>query len=73
MKVTGKGQITIPKHIREKYAITPNSEVDFVEVNNRIFLIKKKSLKNQGRFQRFRGIATVKMTTDEIMSLMRDK
>ena len=31
MKVTAKGQVTIPVQIREKLGITPNSEVDFVE------------------------------------------
>lgn len=73
MKVTIKGQVTIPQYIREKYAIMPNSEVDFVEENNRIVLTKKKKTKDQSRFQKFRGIATIKMTTDEIMSLTRDK
>ena len=30
MRVTIKGQVTIPQHIREKLGILPNSEVDFL-------------------------------------------
>ncbi|MCF8080817.1 MAG: AbrB/MazE/SpoVT family DNA-binding domain-containing protein [Desulfobacterales bacterium] len=36
MRVTTKGQVTIPQHIREKFGITPDSEVDFVEEKGRI-------------------------------------
>ncbi|MEM0898556.1 MAG: AbrB/MazE/SpoVT family DNA-binding domain-containing protein [Pseudomonadota bacterium] len=31
MRVTEKGQVTIPKHIREKLGIVPGSEVEFAE------------------------------------------
>jgi AbrB family looped-hinge helix DNA binding protein len=40
MRVTTKGQVTIPQHIREKLGITPAIEVDFVEEGGRIFLVK---------------------------------
>ena len=74
MKVTTKGQVTIPQHIREKLGIFPTTEVDFVEEKGRVYLVKKKSkaIKNQ-RFNKLRGIATVKMTTDQIMALTRGK
>ena len=73
MRVTTKGQVTIPQHIREKFAITPDSEVDFIEEKGRIYLVKKqRSKKRAGKFQRLRGTATVKMTTDEIMALTRE-
>jgi len=72
MKVTTKGQVTIPQHIREKLGITPNTDVDFIEEKGRIYLIKKsKQSGKTGRFKTLRGIATVKMTTDEIMALTR--
>ncbi len=29
MRVTSKGQVTIPQHVRERLGITPGSEVDF--------------------------------------------
>ncbi len=72
MRITNKGQITIPEHIREKLGITPGSDVDFFQEGNRVYLIKKKILSSKkNKFRRFRGIATIKMTTDEIMSLTR--
>lgn len=72
MRVTTKGQVTIPQHIREKLGITPATEVDFVEEKDRVFLVKRKGGKSAtGKFTRLRGVATVKMTTDEIMALTR--
>ena len=73
MRVTVKGQVTIPRHVREMLGIVPNSEIDFKEENNRVYLLKKtgRSVKQENKFRRFRGAATVKMTTDEIMALTR--
>lgn len=72
MRVTTKGQVTIPQHIREKMGITPSTEVDFVEERGRIVLVKRKEAKPATqRFAKLRGVATVKMTTDEIMALTR--
>ncbi|MGB9498313.1 MAG: AbrB/MazE/SpoVT family DNA-binding domain-containing protein [Dissulfuribacterales bacterium] len=72
MRVTTKGQVTIPQHIREKLGITPAVEVDFVEEKGRVYLVKKRGRNNSPRkFNQLRGIAAVKMTTDEIMTLTR--
>jgi AbrB family looped-hinge helix DNA binding protein len=72
MRVTTKGQVTIPQHIREKLGITPSTEIDFVEEGGRIFLVKRKAGNAAVRkFEKLRGSATVKMTTDEIMRLTR--
>ncbi len=72
MRVTTKGQVTIHQHIREKLGITPATEVDFVEEEGRVYLVKRKGKKAATlKFAKLRGIATVKMTTDEIMSLTR--
>jgi len=74
MQVTTKGQVTIPSHIREKLGITPNTDVNFQEEDGRAYLTKKKNpIPKKNRFRRFRGIATVKMTTDEIMALARGR
>lgn len=72
MRVTTKGQVTIPLHIREKLEITPATEVEFVEEGDRVFLVKQKGKKAATRkFAKLRGVGTVKMTTDEIMALTR--
>ena len=72
MRVTVKGQVTIPQHIREKLGITPSCEVDFIEEDGRVHLTKKtRRTPLPNHFRRFRGVATVKMTTDEILSLTR--
>ena len=63
MRVTTKGQVTIPQHVREKLGITPATEIDFIEE-------KGKNITTR-RFRKLRGIASVKMTTDEIMALTR--
>ena len=72
MRVTTKGQVTIPQHIREKMMITPSTEIDFVEEADRVYIVKKKDEKDSiSKFSKLRGIGTVKMTTDEIMALTR--
>lgn len=72
MRVTTKGQVTIPQHIREKLGITTTTEIDFVEEEGRVYLVKRKADKAAiQKFAKLRGSATVKMTTDEIMALTR--
>lgn len=72
MKVTTKGQVTIPQHIRDKMMLTPSTEVDFIEEADRVYIVKKKNENNITRkFSKLRGIGTVKMTTEEIMALTR--
>lgn len=72
MRVTTKGQVTIPLKIRQKLNIMPASEVDFiVGEDDRVYIIKVNGKPAVNRFSRLRGIATVKMTTEEIMALTR--
>jgi AbrB family looped-hinge helix DNA binding protein len=72
VRVTTKGQVTIPRHIREKMGITPYTEVDFIEEDGRVILVKRDQATSVPQtFRRVRGITTVKMSTDEIMALTR--
>ncbi len=76
MRVTTKGQVTIPLRIRKRMNILPASEVDFiVGEDNRVYLIKvKKEPKPMSkRFSKLRGIATINMSTEEIMALTRSE
>lgn len=72
MRVTTKGQVTIPRSIREILGITPETEIDFEEDSGRFYIVKTNKPSVSGKFNKLRGIATAKMTTDEIMSLTRE-
>ena len=72
MRVTSKGQVTIPRHIRETLGITPETEIDFKEDNGRFYIVKTHTATPSGKFNKLRGIATSKMSTDEIMALTRE-
>ncbi len=71
MRVTTKGQVTIPVNVREELGIIAETDIDFMEENGRFYIVKISEPKKNGQFNRFRGIATAKMTTDEIMKLTR--
>ena len=75
MRVTSKGQVTIPQEIRDKYGFLPQTEVTFVEEGERVYLMKQPDTTTPGRGQRLiaylRGRATVHMTTEEILALTR--
>jgi len=73
MRVTTKGQVTIPRNVREILGIVPESEVEFQEDNGRFFIVKTSKGKPTTKITKLRGIATVKMSTDEIMNLTREK
>jgi AbrB family looped-hinge helix DNA binding protein len=75
MRVTSKGQVTIPQEIRDKYGFLPQTEVTFVEEGERVYLVKQPDTIPTGQGQRLvahlRGRATVRMTTEEILALTR--
>lgn len=72
--VTTKGQVTIPKRIRDLLGISPGSIVEFELTAGGTVLLrhgKRKPARPTRRFATLRGAATVKMSTDEIMALTR--
>ena len=73
MRVTTKGQVTIPRNVREILGIAPETEVEFVEENGKFYIAKAVSRKMTKKFSKLRGIATDKMSTDEIMDLTRER
>jgi len=72
MRVTTKGQVTIPRGVREALGISPETEIDFIEDQGRFYIVKTNEPKVNGKFNKLRGIASSKMSTDEIMSLTRE-
>lgn len=73
MKLTSKGQVTIPRDVRQKLGLFPHSEVEFVIEGNNVMLRKADSKESRGKrlVEALRGKATVRMSTDEIMALTR--
>ncbi len=73
MKITSKGQVTIPKAVRDKLGIGPNVEVEFVEDDNGRFYLHKIRTKrgSTSRFRSASAFARLTMSTDEIMALTR--
>ena len=71
MRVTTKGQVTIPINVREILGIMPETDIDFKEDNGKFYIVKISKPKKTRQFSKFRGIATAKMTTDEILNLTR--
>lgn len=73
MRLTSKGQVTIPRRIREILGLTPETEVDFVEENGRFYIVKTEVPQRTQKVKKLRGIATARLTTDEIMNLTRER
>jgi antitoxin PrlF len=71
--VTRKGQVTIPKPVRDRLGISTGTKVDFeLAEDGRAFLRRVgKRVVKPSRFERLRGTATSGLTTDEIMALTR--
>ncbi len=75
MRVTSKGQVTIPIEIRERLGLLPETEVDFVVDGHDVRIVRRGARGRDGRgartVRRLRGTGGVRMTTDEILALTR--
>ena len=75
--VTTKGQVTIPKQLRDYLGLEPGSQVDFGYTSDGQVVIKpvtpaKKGRKKPSRFDALRGSGKgLGMSTDEYMNLIR--
>lgn len=75
MRITSKGQVTIPAEIREQAGLLPHTEVDF-EFDGKVVRLRPAATRRKdGRGARLvahlRGRGDVVMSTDEIMALTR--
>jgi antitoxin PrlF len=72
MRVTAKGQVTIPKAIRD-LGFLPGTEVEFITNGKTVYLVKASASRGEKIVLRMRGAATGGMTTDEIMAMTRGR
>jgi AbrB family looped-hinge helix DNA binding protein len=75
MRITSKGQVTIPVAIREHLGLLPGTEVEFEVDGDAVKIVKVKVEPGRGKrlIEHLRGRGTVNMTTDEIMALTRGR
>lgn len=73
MRVTRKGQVTIPLAIRQKVGILPDTEVEFSVRGEHVILKRTSREPRRGArlIRAMRGRATAGLTTDAIMALTR--
>jgi AbrB family looped-hinge helix DNA binding protein len=75
MRITSKGQVTIPQKIREKFGLLPETEVEFIAGKNSVRIVKvsntRRRTRGQALVRRLRGSAGSGMSTDEILALTR--
>ena len=76
MRITSKGQVTIPVDIREAAGLLPHTEVDFQLDNGTVKIVRSDAPKKPDRgallvahLRAHKG--DIRMTTDEIMALTR--
>lgn len=72
MKVTIKGQVTIPQEVREDMGIrVSETEIDFERDKSGRWYLKKVKSKGKSRFRTAHNRIKTTMTTDELMALTR--
>ena len=77
MRITSKGQVTIPQEVRARTGFMPGTDIEFeIEAGGAVRLVKAKAgarKKTRGAelVARLRGRGDFAMTTDEVVALMR--
>ena len=75
MRITSKGQVTVPAQIRERAGLLPQTEVEFKFDGKVARIVRAKARKMDGRGARvvahLRGRGDITMSTDAIMALTR--
>ena len=73
MKISTKGQVTIPQRLRVKFGLLPNTEVAFEEGEGCVVVrptVSKRTL-IEDRLRMARGAARAGLGTDDVMQLTR--
>jgi AbrB family looped-hinge helix DNA binding protein len=75
MRITSKGQVTIPQHVREKLGLHPDTEVEFAIERGAAVIRPKKGKPGIGELtvQRLKQGPRMKMSSKELLALLRDE
>ena len=73
MKITTKGQVTIPQALRLKFGLLPNTTAVFEETDGGVIIRpdKRRHALIEERLREARGTADANLSSDEIMRLTR--
>jgi AbrB family looped-hinge helix DNA binding protein len=75
MRITSKGQVTIPIQLREKFGLLPRTQVEFRDQGGGVLIKKARAGSRRRRAEeavrRLRGSAKAGLTTDQIMAMTR--
>jgi AbrB family looped-hinge helix DNA binding protein len=74
MRITSKGQVTIPADIRERFGFLPDTDVEFVVEGNTVRIVRathSDETRGDRVVRRLRGRAVSRLSTDEILALTR--
>ena len=73
MLITSKGQVTIPKDLRETLGLLPHTHVKFERMGNELRVKKSETPSHRGAklVEHMTGKGSIQMSTDEIMQLTR--
>ncbi len=75
MRITTKGQVTIPQQVQRELGLQPGDEVDVVVDGDSARIVRVPGVPSRGQrlVSRLRGTATAHLdvSTDELMALLR--
>jgi antitoxin PrlF len=72
--LTSKGQVTVPKKVRDYLGLKPGTPVTFVRLESGEIALRSAKAATKpktSKFAKLRGRATVRMTTEAILALTR--
>jgi AbrB family looped-hinge helix DNA binding protein len=74
MRITSKGQVTIPQNVREQMGLLANTDVEFFVSGNKVYLQKAENNEGRGKdlIACMKGKGTVALRTDEILTMTRE-
>ncbi|GAA1398126.1 hypothetical protein GCM10009613_51920 [Pseudonocardia kongjuensis] len=74
MRLTSKGQVTIPAQLRHRHGLHEGDEIDVVERDGVLCIVRTEDAPTRGRrlVRGMRGRADTGLSTDELLGLLRE-